>query len=188
MKPSCDEETAYSLNHPFEGYIIRINQSECLPLLSHKRDQQIFATFESQYLFVALLSTHLWHTSDVLVIHLWPTCDPLLVLLLLICNCTRMKFLKIAWIFFKIEWNYFKNWGKYLPNLAKVHPILTQTAIIFPPLNDGNWGRVNYKRSKIKSSRLPPALSRLKADKGNVFALGKIRSRGSDIPTGIIFI
>ncbi len=77
MKPSCDKETAYLLTYPFGVYIIRINQSECLPLLSIRRiNQSIFTTFESQYPFVALLLL----TCDTCVMYLWLTCDPLVAL------------------------------------------------------------------------------------------------------------
>ncbi len=44
MKPTSDKATAYHLIYLFVVYIIRINQSECSPLLSHKRDQPEFTT------------------------------------------------------------------------------------------------------------------------------------------------
>ncbi len=56
MKPICDEEIVYPLAYPYVVYIIRINQPDDSPLLSHKMYQPVFDTFESQqYPFVALL-------------------------------------------------------------------------------------------------------------------------------------
>ncbi len=93
--------TFLPISDQFLVYIIRINQSECLPKLSHKRDHQtVFTTFESQYPSVVWLSltcdtrlmywwltfntseSNLWSTYDqlvthcgLIVTHLRPTCD-----------------------------------------------------------------------------------------------------------------
>ncbi len=115
--PICD---------PFMVYIIRINQLECSPLLSHKRDQPISVYhFWVTIPICNLIITYLWHTCDIFVtdytcdvfvtdlwptcdwpvIHLWLTCDPLVALLLHTSNCIHMKpSWKLRDIFFKVEW------------------------------------------------------------------------------------
>ncbi len=122
MKPSCN---------PFVVYIIKINQSEYLPLLSHKRDQPI----NVRHFWVTVpicdpIMTYLWHMwctcdwlmtnlwstcnqlvtpswsfCDQLVIHLWPTCVSLVAFLLLTCDCMHMEL--------KIVWNSLKNCAKF---------------------------------------------------------------------------
>ncbi len=66
---------------------IRINQSECTPLLSHKRDQPI--------------NTSQWNVCDVLVINLWSTCDQSVTICGLIVAylwlCIHKTLLQIAW-------------------------------------------------------------------------------------------
>ncbi len=63
MEPSCDEETAY----PFVVYIIRVNQSECSPLLSLSKDQPI--SVRHFWVTIPLLWPY-----NLLVTNLWPIC------------------------------------------------------------------------------------------------------------------
>ncbi len=116
----------------FVVYIIIINQSECLLLLSHKRDQPI--SVRHVWVIIptcGLVITYSWHkcvlhvtnswsTCNQIVLHLWlyyhtlltslwPTCGPLVVLLLLTlaCNCIHKKLSwKLPKIFLKIVWNF----------------------------------------------------------------------------------
>ncbi len=101
---------------PFVVYVTRINQSQCSPLLSHKRNEPI--TFESQYPFVNhwwsycyLLVTHVWYTCNQLVMYLWPT-----------LVTVYMKFSWKLWEnLLKIEWrNFFLNWMKFSFILSEI--------------------------------------------------------------------
>ncbi len=75
--------------NPFVVYIIRINQSDCSPLLSRKRDQSKFSPIMNRnthvwlyyYLLVTMYLcliydthlTNLWPIGSLIVAHLWPT-------------------------------------------------------------------------------------------------------------------
>ncbi len=74
--------TCYTLasKNAHENTVIKINQSECWPLLSHKRDQPISVRHSRVTIPICdLIITYVWHTCDVLVTNLWCIYDQLMI-------------------------------------------------------------------------------------------------------------